>query len=115
MSGDSGLNELNRALGEVAAKVDGLRDQLADSDRRASEHRNRLYRRVEDIAVRTQDLEHRAKLNEAAIADMQPTVEEVRQWKQRGIGALAMAGFAGAGIGVALATLWDKVAMFFRS
>ena len=55
MSGDSGLNELNRALGEVAAKVDGLPDQLADSDRRASEHRNRLYRRVEDIAVRAHD------------------------------------------------------------
>lgn len=109
MAAEAGLNEIYRALGGLTAEVQGLRAVITESDRRSSEHRSRVYGKLEEIDQRTGTLEHRVDAASAAIADIKPTIDEVRRWKQRGIGALAIVGFAASAIGVALGLLWDKI------
>jgi hypothetical protein len=103
------LNDLYHAVGGLTAEVKGLRHQLADSDRRTVEHYQRITTRLDAVAKRQRALETRVERTEAAIADLTPTVTEVRIWKQRGIGALAIIGIAGTALGIFISALWSRL------
>lgn len=130
MGEGSDLFDLYKAIGELGGKVDGIASRLdefsvrsAAESKYASQTRQRLYERVEDVGrqalmldgktknleaalseirewtqrtdTRLANIESSIKGHDAAISEFKPTAVETSRWKQRLIGAgVALALFA---------------------
>jgi len=113
---DTSLHEINRTLGGLTATVERMERALASSDLKADNHRSNVHRRLDDMLETTGEIERRLDHLEGRVADVDkslrddvmPTVTEVRIWKQRGLGALFMAGIAGSFIGAGVAWMWQE-------
>lgn len=112
---DASLNEINRTLGALTATVERA---LVSSDHKADQHRSNVHLRLDDMLDQTGEIERRLNHLEGRVAavdkslheDVMPMVTEVRIWKQRGVGALFMAGIAGSFVGAGCAWLWQAIA-----
>lgn len=113
---DTPLYELNRMLGALTATVERMERALDSSEHKADQHRSNVHRRLDDMVDTTGEIERRlahvegklAGVDKALRDDVMPTVTEVRVWKQRGVGALFMAGIAGSFIGAGVAWMWQE-------
>lgn len=101
--------EIFRAIGGLTEAVEGLRRDVEKFDMRnegaqarADEHRAVIHEEVAQLTTRM-------KSAEATLADVKTVTDEVKQWKQRGIGALAFAGFAGTALGGGIVWVLAKV------
>lgn len=114
---DSSLHEINRTLGGLTATVERMERALASSDNKADVHRSNVHRRLDDMVDATGEIERRLDHLEGRVAtvdkslreDVMPTVTEVRIWKQRGVGALFVAGIAGSFVGAGVAWMWQEL------
>src|SRR5690349_5805243 len=107
------LNEINRTLGVILGKLDGMDRALADirkdmteSETKSDASRAGMHRRLDEVVLRTGHLENdvmgvKRDLGEVAtgLGDVKTVTDEVKAWKQRGIGALFVTGIASAAIG----------------
>jgi uncharacterized coiled-coil DUF342 family protein len=120
------LDHISEAIGALRAEVAGLRRDLTESTRRADSHRAAIHKRVDEIAHEFGDVKAEiAELtaNVAAmgedVKDSKTVTDEVKQWKQRGVGALFVAGIAGTALGgIAvgfIAYWWDAIMKVLRS
>jgi len=116
----SNLDDISVAIGEMWSEVAGLRRDFQASETRANDHRNGVHKRMDDLAVEVGDI----KADVAAAAGtiegvksdmdgMKPVTDEVRRWKQMGIGALAVVGMGGAALGYALTSPIDWLLKLF--
>jgi len=114
---DGSLHEINRTLGGLTATVERMERALASSDLKADNHRSNVHRRLDDMLDTTGEIERRLDHLEGRVAgvdkslrdDVMPTVTEVRIWKQRGVGALFVAGIAGSFVGAGVAWMWQEL------
>lgn len=114
---DASLNEINRTLGALTAVVERMERALESSDHKADQHRSNVHRRLDDMLDQTGEIERRLNHLEGRVAavdrslreDVMPTVTEVRIWKQRGVGALFVAGIAGSFVGATFFWLWQEI------
>lgn len=90
------LLQLYHAIGSLTSEVHSLRRELTEKLGPIPEELGKLSKRTAEIEKDLAAIQ--AKLDE----DVMPVVTEVTQWKQRGIGALAMAGMVGSAITVAV-------------
>lgn len=123
MSAVASNDEIYRAIGKLEATVDGLRRDIQQSEMRGDSHRADIHKRVDDIAVEIKAVKVEAVKVKAAVAtvienmdtvkgDLASTKEisdEVRAWKQRGIGALFVVGIGASAITFALAKYWTQI------
>ncbi|MCL4743827.1 MAG: DUF1515 family protein [Burkholderiaceae bacterium] len=113
MAGD--LNDIYEVLGSLKAEVKNLRQDI-------SQVNVKIEKRLESLEPKLAELSHRTEKVELGIAsvkkdvgeDVMPVIDEVKAWKQRGIGALAMAGMGGGALGVAITSWWDSLLSHFR-
>lgn len=104
------LNDIYQLLGSLAADVKNLRREIEQANRRVDARLDPLPAQLAEIARRTDHLESGLAILRGDLADdVLPVVQEVRAWKQRGIGALAMAGMGGGAIGLTVATGWHTI------
>lgn len=88
--------QLYQAVGSLTAEVVSLRRDLSEKLGPLPEEIAKVASRVEAV---DRDL---ASIKTKLEDDVMPVVTEVKQWKQRGIGALAMAGMVGSAVTVAV-------------
>lgn len=111
---------LDRALGRVEGKLDGvltsiaaLNSALIEDRARAASARAAMNDRIDAAESNLENIEHRVETIERGIDDIRPLADEVRQWKQRGIGAAGVLTALGAMFGGALVAFREKVLAFF--
>ncbi|MEX1088089.1 MAG: DUF1515 family protein [Phycisphaeraceae bacterium] len=104
---EHGLNELFEAVGALRAGQDAMRREMAEQDGRATRHRERVDGKLEILVSRTDKVEDVIEGHTKTLRVIQPTIDEVRMWKQRGIGALAIVGIGASAIAYIVGRLWD--------
>lgn len=119
-----GNDEIFRAIGQLQAQVEGLRDEgrghraetrerFERSEERSERSRARLYAQLGEVVSRTGALEHEMTATKAAVREIQPLALKAQQWEQRGIGAAAVIAAMGAMFGGALMTFKGRIIAFF--
>lgn len=106
--------DIVRALGAIEANLASLTKQVAKDHDDAQQHRERLYHAVNDLGSRLQDVERTSRENKENIALIAPFTSKVRQWEQRGIGALSAAAFVGGLIMAMLGSFWSQIKHLFH-
>lgn len=120
------LNEINRSVGTLTERVDGLQADVAESRAESKDNRERVYLRLEQSELKVEEsnqailnrltlLEKTAADNTAKIAEIEPVTKEFLRLKQRGIGAMAVVGLAATLIGGAIALKWDAFTTWLNS
>jgi outer membrane murein-binding lipoprotein Lpp len=120
------LDDISAAIGGLQAEVVGLRRDLqasehraVESNTRADQHRAAIHRRVDDLVDDVGDLKTDVDALKADVVDAKAVTDEVKLWKQRGIGALFVAGIAGSAIGGTavgfIVYWWDALMRLLRS
>lgn len=105
------LNQIFDRLGRLDAKVDAI----AEQGESAAESRAAIYRKIDDLTLRATHLETDVLAMKNAIHnDIRPVTDEVKAWKQRGMGALAFAGIAGTALGGAAVWFWQQILQTLR-
>lgn len=106
----SKLDDISEAIGSLRAEV----RNLTESNRRADQHRATVHRRVDDLVEEVGELKVKVSSVEALATDSKLVTDEVKMWKQRGVGALFVTGIASAAISstvVGFAVYWWEAIM----
>lgn len=115
----SKLDDISEAIGSLRAEVAALRRDFIDSTKRADEHRASIHKRVDDLVHDFGDLKTNVETMKADVADSKAVTDEVKDWKQRGVGALFVAGIAGTALGGAVVGFivywWDAILKVLRT
>lgn len=120
------LDEISEAIGSLRAEVRNLGQKIdrsdatsVESNRRADEHRATIHRRVDDLVSEVGDLKTNVETMKADVTDSKAITDEFKEWKQRGVGALFVAGIASAAVsGIIVGFLvywWDAIMKVLRS
>ena len=123
---EASANQIFDRLGSLGAEVAGLRRDLQafetrsrENNDRADAHRSTIHRRVDELVNDVGDLTTKVEVMETSVADAKAVTDEVKLWKQRGIGALFVAGIAGSALGGAVVGFavywWDAILRVLRS
>lgn len=105
------LNQIFDRLGRLDAKVDAI----AEQNEHAADSRAQIYKKLDDLTLRTTHLEKDVLSVKNIIKDdIKPVTDEVQVWKQRGMGALAVAGLAGTALGGAAVWFWQQILLVIR-
>ncbi|MER9768851.1 DUF1515 domain-containing protein [Mesorhizobium sp. M0189] len=106
------LDDISEAIGGLRAEVKNLGQMLARSEdaafennRRADQHRAAIHRRVDVLVDQFGAMSSEVKVMKDTVADSKKVTDEVKMWKQRGIGALFVSGIAGSAVGGTVAGL----------
>ena len=100
---------IQRELGGLTTAVKGIQNILEKSDEKSDESRKEVRKSLEDLKDRTTQLEHQHEELLEDINEMRPIVDEVQQWKQRGLGALGVVGRAATALGITIVNGWETV------
>lgn len=115
----SKLDEISEAIGSLRSEVAALRRDFTDSTKRADDHRASIHKRVDDLVHDFGDLKTNVETMKADVDDSKQVTDEVKEWKQRGVGALFVAGIAGTAIGGVVVGYivywWDAIMRVLRA
>lgn len=117
MTTEAALHEINRTLGMMTASVDELRRDFAASEIKQDQSRANIHRRLDDLVDHVGEIEATVANVSARVAQIEvemsktvmPVIADVTAWKQRGVGALVVAGMAGSAFGAAIAYFWAEI------
>lgn len=112
MSTDS----LERSIGRLEGKLDGvltsivtLNQALLEDRQRAASARAAMNDRIDVTENGIEHISARVERIERGVEELKPIAEELRAWKQRGIGAAGILTALGAIFGGALVAFRDKL------
>jgi hypothetical protein len=108
------LNEIYDRLGRLAATVEGMSEHLERQDAKSDASRTNMHRRLDEVVTRVGFLEMDMNTVKGTTAGMKEVTDEVRAWKQRGLGALGVIGIAGAALGGAAVYFFDQLLQLIR-
>lgn len=94
---------VDRLLGELIAKVENLREDMKESERKSDISRAGVHRRLDDMVDRVGDVEGDVKEIRKDVSEMKPVTDDVKRWRLIGLGALGVIGIAGTALGVTFA------------
>ncbi|TBB28112.1 DUF1515 domain-containing protein [Rhizobium ruizarguesonis] len=89
---------MHREIGMLTAKVDIILEGVRRSEEKADISRASMHRRMDEIVDRVSKVETATVSFKEDIDEMKPTVDDVKIWRQRGIGALAIVGVGASAI-----------------
>ncbi|RUX22144.1 DUF1515 domain-containing protein [Mesorhizobium sp. M2A.F.Ca.ET.037.01.1.1] len=110
---------VERTLGILLGKLEGIEKAIAQADVQATAHRATVHRRLDEMVGEVGDLRAEVATMKADVKDSKAITDEVKQWKQRGIGALFVSGIAGSAFGAAAVGFviywWESILRVLRS
>ncbi|MBZ9850137.1 DUF1515 domain-containing protein [Mesorhizobium sp. CA14] len=110
---------VERTLGILLGKLEGIEKAIAQADDQATAHRATVHRRLDEMVGEVGDLRAEVAIMKADVKDSKAITDEVKQWKQRGIGALFVSGIAGTALGGAAVGFviywWESILRVLRS
>lgn len=104
------IASIQRDLGRLLAEVENLKEGLA----RADEGRRTLHQRMDAVLQSLASIVNRQDDHAAELATIKPVVDDVRRWKQMGIGALAVVGLGGTALGATIAGSLETLLHWLR-
>lgn len=112
----SKLDDISVAIGRMEAEMGGLRRDFQSSELRSVDHRAAIHRRMDGLVddlgeVKTEVATVKANVEAVKedVGEMKPVTDDVRRWRQMGIGALGVVGIGGAALGYALTSPIDWI------
>lgn len=113
MTTESALREMTGQIGGLTEAVNGVRRDVAAFDQRIGNVHRRLDDIVDDVGVVREEVvgfaERLQAIETAHRESVIPTVDKVRSWEQRGVGAAAVLGIVFTSLGVAVAKFWHEI------
>ena len=116
----SNMNELNRMIGTLIASTEGIKEDLRairremkDSEKASAESRRGMHERLDKVVERTGHLENEMENVQTTMRDVKAVTDKVTMWEQRGIGALAMTGFAASSFTFLVTYYWEQIVRYF--
>lgn len=114
------LNQVYQAIGTLTANVEGLREDIqraektrvADNDV-ANASRNVMQQRVGELAQEMQVVQSHIHTLQADVRDAKSVTDDVKRWRQMGIGALAIVGIGASALTWLVAHYFDPIVRFF--
>lgn len=110
----SKLDDISMAIGRMEAEMAGLRRDLQASELRAVDHRSGVHHRMNEIVGEIGEVKQdivAIKADVTAVkedvSEVKPVTDDVRRWRQMGLGALGVVGIGGAAVGYALTSPID--------
>jgi hypothetical protein len=101
-------------LGMLIAEVKNLREDLRRAEDKSDASRASVHRRMDDIVGRVGNIEGAVTQVNDDITDMKPVTDDVKRWKQMGVGALFVVGIGGTALGVSIASFFEQLSKFFK-
>jgi hypothetical protein len=83
---------MHREIGMLTAKVDMILEGVRRSEEKSDVSRASMHRRMDEIVDRVSKVETTVVTVQEDVTEMKPITDDVRMWRQRGIGALAIVG-----------------------
>lgn len=83
---------MHREIGMLTAKVDMILEGVRRSEEKSDASRASMHRRMDEIVDRVSKVELTTSAVQEDVTEMKPITDEVKMWRQRGIGALAIVG-----------------------
>ncbi|ANL52875.1 DUF1515 family protein [Rhizobium phaseoli] len=83
---------MQREIGMLTAKVDMILEGVRRSEEKSDASRASMHRRMDEIVDRVSKVELTTSAVQEDVTEMKPITDEVKMWRQRGIGALAIVG-----------------------
>ncbi|TIW97793.1 DUF1515 family protein [Mesorhizobium sp.] len=110
---------VERTLGILLAKVDGIEKAIALAEQQRRDERAIMHRRLDEMVSEVGDLRAEVGAMKSDVKDSKAITDEVKQWKQRGIGALFVSGIAGTALGGAAVGFvvywWEAILRVLRT
>lgn len=110
----AGLNDIYNQLGQLTATMNAVSKHLEQQDRNSASSRANMHRRLDEVVNRVGTLESDMATVKDDTADVKNVTDEVRQWKQRGLGALGVIGIAGTVLGGAVVWFFGQILEYIR-
>lgn len=114
------MNELNRMVGQLIAGIEGIKEdvtairfEMRESEKTSAESRKGMHRRLDEVVGRTGTLEREMHAVQSTVTDVKAVTDKVTMWEQRGIGALAMSGFAASAFTFLITHYWEQIVRYF--
>lgn len=107
-------NEIYDRLGQLTATMKAVSDHLERQDKNSASSRANMHRRLDEVVVRVGSLEGDMASIKITTAGVKEVTDEVRQWKQRGLGALGVIGIGGTVLGGALVWFFGQLVEYIR-
>lgn len=100
---------IQRELGELSTTLKAIQANLTAADRKTEAYRDDVRETLTDLSGRILALEHNHRNLSEDMSSVIPVVDEVKAWKQRGLGALGIIGIAATALGITIGAGWDAV------
>lgn len=112
---------VERTLGILLAKVEGIEKSMLAAEREAHEtnvaansSRAAMHRRMDDIVGEVSDIKTDLSTVKIDVADTKRVTEDVKRWRQMGMGALAVTGIAASALTSLVTYYWDAILRYVR-
>ena len=103
-------SSVERTLGILLAKVEGIEKSMARADDQCAV----VHRRMDDLVTEVGDVKIDVAQVMSDVADTKAVTEDVKRWKLMGMGALGVTGIAAGFVGSALTYYWAEIIRVIR-
>lgn len=100
---------LHQQMGEVLAEIRNIRDTLRQSEIKTDANRTTMHQRMDQLVDRVGKVEGNVAGVQEDVKEMKPTIDEVKAWKQRGIGGLFIVGIGASAMTFLLTTYFSNI------
>jgi len=107
-------NEIFDRLGQLTAEMKAVSEHLSRQDQKSEASRANMHRRLDEVVLRVGYLESDMNAVKTTTSEVKVVTDEVVEWKQRGMGALAVIGIGGAVLGGMTVWFWGQILAAIR-
>jgi hypothetical protein len=109
MTPDVNDPRLHQQMGEVLAEIRNIRDTLRQSEIKSDANRTTMHQRMDQLVDRVGKVEGNLAVVQEDVKEMKPTIDEVKAWRNRGIGGLFIVGVGASALSFLLSTYFTSI------
>lgn len=99
----------HQQLGNLTAKVDMLIEASRRSEEKSDLSRSQMHQRMDHLVDRVGKVEGNLAVVQEDVKEMKPTIDDVKAWRQRGIGGLFIVGIGASALSFLVTTYFSNI------